>query len=139
MTRIRWARLWIGGVLFFNVQCALAFLIQPQAYVGAFELQGTAGEVMLRSMGILFLMWNVPYAFALIHPEKNRLSLWQAWAMQTIGLMGETILLATLPEGHAALRATALRFIWFDGAGLLALTGALMITRTGREAAQGKK
>lgn len=139
MTRIRWARLWIGGVLFFNVQCALAFLIQPQAYVGAFELQGIAGEVMVRSMGILFLMWNVPYAFALIHPEKNRLSLWQAWAMQTIGLMGETILLATLPEGHAALRATALRFIWFDGAGLLALTGALMITRTGREAAQGKK
>lgn len=139
MTRIRWARLWIGGVLFFNVQCALAFLIQPQAYVGAFELQGTAGEVMVRSMGILFLMWNVPYAFALIHPVNNRLSLWQAWAMQAIGLIGETLLLAALPEGHAALRATALRFIWFDGAGLLALTGALLITRTDKEAVQGKK
>jgi len=139
MTRLRWARLWIGGVLFFNVQCALAFLIQPQAYVGAFELQGTAGEVMVRSMGILFLMWNVPYAFALLHPVKNRLSLRQAWLMQAIGLMGEVVLLATLPEGHAPLRATAARFIWFDGAGLLALTGALMITRSGKEAAQEKK
>ncbi|GAP18218.1 hypothetical protein [Levilinea saccharolytica] len=139
MTRLRWARLWIGGVLFFNVQCALAFLIQPQAYVGAFELQGTAGEVMVRSMGILFLMWNVPYAFALLHPVKNRLSLRQAWLMQAIGLMGEVVLLATLPEGHAPLRATTARFIWFDGAGLLALTGALMITRSGKEAAQEKK
>ncbi len=139
MTRMRWARLWVGGVLFFNVQCALVFLIQPQAYVGAFELQGTAGEVIVRSLGILFLMWNVPYVFAVIHPVNNRLSLWQAWVMQAIGLMGETLLLTTLPEGHAALRATALRFIWFDGAGLLALTGALLITRPAKEVGQGKK
>ncbi len=139
MTRLRWARLWIGGVLFFNVQCALAFLIQPQAYAGAFELQGTAGDVMVRSMGILFLMWNVPYVFALLHPVSHRLSLWQAWGMQAIGLLGETILLASLPEGHAALRATATRFIWFDGVGLLALTGALMITSSGQGAAKDKK
>ncbi len=139
MTRLRWARVWIGGVLFFNVQCALAFLIQPQAYTGAFELQGTVGDVMVRSMGILFLMWNVPYAFALVHPVNHRLSLWEAWGMQAIGLLGETLLLASLPEGHAALRATATRFIWFDGAGLLALTGALRITRSGRGAVEDKK
>ena len=139
MTRLRWARLWIGGVLFFNVQCALAFLIQPQAYAGAFELQGTAGDMMVRSMGILFLMWNVPYVFALIHPVNHRLSLWQAWGMQAIGSLGESSLVTSLPEGHAALRATATRFIWFDGVGLLALTGALMITGSGQGTAKEKK
>ena len=42
-------------------------------------------------------------------------------AQQAIGLAGETWMWATLPPGHAALRATGLRFIAFDGAGLVGM------------------
>jgi hypothetical protein len=38
--------------------------------------------------------------------------------MQVIGLLGESLMLVGLTAGHAALRATGLRFIAFDGVGL---------------------
>jgi cellobiose-specific phosphotransferase system component IIC len=76
---------------------------------------------MLRGMGILFLMWNVPYAVALWNPSRQRVSLYEAIVMQAIGLVGETILLLTFPAGHTAVRATVRRFILFDGSGLLLL------------------
>ena len=123
------ARVLIAIVFFFNVQCALVFIINPSAYAPAFELQGVAGAALVRAMGILFLMWNVPYAVALLDPQKNRISLIEALIMQAIGLIGETLLLLTLPEGHQPLRATALRFILFDGSGLLLLLIAFFLTR----------
>lgn len=126
--RLWFARLLIGIVLIFNVQCALAFLISPQLYAPGFELSGAAGEGMVRGMGVLFLMWNVPYAVALSHPLRRRVSLWEALAMQAIGLAGESLLLLSLEPGHALLRASVGRFILFDGAGLLLLILAALIT-----------
>ena len=129
MNRQLWtARILIGLVFFFNVQCALAFLIVPQRYAPGFELSGPVGEGMVRGMGILFLMWNVPYAVALAHPIHRRVSLLEALAMQAIGLIGESLLLATLEPGHAILRGSVLRFILFDGAGLVALLLAWTLT-----------
>lgn len=122
MNKSLWAaRFLIGLVFFFNVQCGLVFLITPAIYAPAFDLNGTAGESAIRGFGILFLMWNVPYAFALYHPRRFRLSLMQAIIMQTIGVVGESILLLTLNDPSPALISSIERFILFDGSGLLLL------------------
>ncbi len=123
------ARLLIAVVIFFNLQAAIIFILAPARYAPAFELNGIPGQTMVSAMGILFMMWNVPYAVALWHPVRNRVSLYEAVAMQTIGLTGETILYLTLPGDHPVLAATGLRFIVFDGLGLLALIAAAVLTR----------
>ena len=130
-TRINAARILIGLVLFFNLQAAIVFLVNPVAYTAGFELGGIVGEKTVQGMGILFLMWNVPYAFALVHPQRYRISLVQAIIMQAIGLIGESLLLFSLPEGHLALVSTLQRFILFDGSGLIALLAAWGIARSG--------
>ncbi len=122
------ARLFITVVFFFNVQCAIAFLAAPQAYAPAFELIGPAGEGMVRGLGVLFLMWNVPYAVALWHPLRYRASLVEAVAMQVIGVTGETLLLAAFPAGHEPIRAAVTRFIAFDASGLALLLVAFWLT-----------
>lgn len=122
------ARILIGLVLFFNVQCALLFLIFPDRFSPGFEIQGAVGAGMVRALGILFLMWNVPYVVAAAQPVRWRISLYEAIAMQAIGLMGESLLLVTFPQGHAAIRETVIRFIVFDGTGLVFLLLALVLT-----------
>lgn len=126
--RLWLSRLLIAYVLFVNVQCALLFLVQPDLYAPGFELGGTAGAGMVRAMGLLFLMWNVPYAVALSHPVRRRVSLYEALVMQAIGLFGETLLLLSLPSGHPALVESTGRFILFDAIGLGALVVALFLT-----------
>lgn len=125
-------RLWIlrclvGIVLFFNVQCAVVFLLDPGAYAPAFELSGAAGRAMVQGLGILFLMWNIPYAFAVVHPIQNRTSLLEASAMQAIGLVGESLLYGSLSPGFSILKSTTARFILFDGSGLLLLLAAVWL------------
>ena len=46
-----------------------------------------------------------------------------------VGLIGESILLSTIPAGHAILRGSILRFILFDGAGVLLLGVAAYLSR----------
>jgi len=129
-TRSLWlARLAIAVVMAWNLECAVAFVAQPGRYAPGFEVAGVPGEALVRGMGVLFVMWNVPYAVALWHPRRQRTSLIEALAMQGIGLVGETLLLATLPAGYARLRGSTLRFILFDAAGLLLLAGAVWLTR----------
>lgn len=126
-----WISRWlIGVVFFFNVQCALAFLIAPAVYAPGFELSGAVGEGMVRGMGLLFLMWNVPYAAALIDPLRRRWSLYEAVVMQAIGFGGETLLRVTFPPGHPVIADAIARFMGFDGAGLLALLLAVWLTRS---------
>lgn len=122
------ARILIGAVLLVNLECALAFLWHPQVYMGGFGLSGEAGAGMLRAMGLLFVMWNVPYAFALSHPVKHRVSLTEALIMQAIGLVGETLILFTGNFQNPAITDSVQRFILFDGAGLLLLALAFGIT-----------
>lgn len=122
------ARILIGTVLFFNLQCAILFILQAERFAPSFEVTGVSGDSIVRGMGILFLMWNIPYGFALWNPAQNHTSLIEAIMMQTTGLIGESILLITLPTGHALLTATATRFILFDGSGLLALLVAYRLS-----------
>ena len=129
----------IAPVFAWNVQCAVAFLSAPAGYAAGFELSGVPGEGMVRGMGVLFLMWNVPYAVALWHPRRHRTSLIEALVMQSIGLVGETALWLTLPAGHALLRSSAWRFMLFDGAGLVLLALALWLAnRTARPREAGR-
>lgn len=123
------ARGLIGLVFAWNVQCAVAFLLSPATYAPRFELTGAPGEAMVRGMGVLFLMWNVPYAVALWHPVCHRVSLYEAVAMQAIGLIGESLLLWTLGGQHPLAAASVMRFIAFDGAGLILLLCAVFLTR----------
>ena len=124
--------LWAGRgalalVLAWNLQAALAFILAPDAHAPGFGVSGIPGRAIVRGFGILFLMWNVPYVAALIHPVRQIVSFACAVVAQFIGLAGETWMYFVLPAGHEALRATGLRFIIFDGTGfaLLAITFVL--------------
>ena len=123
------ARLAVGAVFFFNVTCALAFIAQPDRYAPGFEVTGVPGRVLVRGMGILFLMWNATYPPVLIRPARHPTLFAVILIQQAIGLAGETWMWATLPAGHAPLRATGLRFIAFDGAGLAGMALVFWLLR----------
>jgi len=115
------ARAVVGLVFFFNVTCAIPFIAWPDRYAPGFEVSGVPGQALVRGMGILFLMWNATYPPVLVRPEHNRTLFLVILAQQAIGLAGETWMWAALPAGHAVLRNTGLRFIAFDGAGLVGM------------------
>lgn len=123
------ARLLIAIVLFWNLQAAVQFIFNPAAFAPSFQLEGLPGRAAVAGFGILFLMWQVPYGFALLHPARFRISLWSALIMQTIGVVAESILLSTIPSEYAFLQASILRFIIFDGTGVLILLCALWLVR----------
>ena len=124
------ARLALVVVFFFNVSCALAFVVRPAAYAPGFEVSGVVGEVLVRGIGILFLMWNVTYPLAIWDPWRYRWLFLIIIVQQAIGLMGETWMLLTLPAGHTALATTGWRFVVFDGGGLVAMLATLILTHT---------
>lgn len=121
------ARVMIGLVTFFNLQCAFYFMFRPADYAPGFELSGVPGSAVIQGMGLLFLMWNIPYLFALVNPLKHFVSLIEAVIMQAVGVVGETILLLVLKGEHPLIKASVLRFILFDGAGLILLIIALLL------------
>lgn len=127
-TRLLFPRVLIFLVLAMNLQCALTYIFNPLPYVAPFELSGEPGRAAVIGIGILFVMWQVPYTFALAHPLRNRRSLLEAVLMQAIGLVGENLLLRSIPSEHLMLRASILRFIIFDAAGLLLLLAAAAYT-----------
>jgi hypothetical protein len=129
-TRSWIARLLIGIVTAWNLQAAFAFIFSPDRFISAYELSGTAGETAIRGFGILFLMWNVPYLFALKDPIRYQLALIFALLMQSIGLIGECYIFSTLTVEHVLLKNSILRFIIFDGSGLLLMVIAYWITKT---------
>lgn len=125
--RLWGARFLIAIVVAWNLECALVFLLHPAAFAPGFELVGVPGQAAVRGIAVLFIMWNVPYIVALAQPRRNKISLWEALAMQILGLMGETIIFFSLPTGHPVLYASLLRFIIFDAAGVALLLGALLL------------
>lgn len=120
------SRILIGLVFLVNIQCAVAFMVDPAAYMHGFGLESAAGEQMVRALGLLFVMWNVPYAFALADPVKHRVSLIEAVIMQGIGLLGETAILLFGGPFPPPIGTTITRFILFDRIGLILLTTALL-------------
>jgi hypothetical protein len=127
--RIWITRLLIGIVTVWNLQAAFIFIFSPSGFVHSYELSGEAGEAAIRGVGVLFLMWNVPYLFALQNPIRYRLALYFALLMQLVGLIGESYILSTLDVEHVILRNSISRFIAFDGVGLLLLVFAYFLIK----------
>jgi hypothetical protein len=119
--RPHFSQIAIAIVIFLNLQCAILFLFSPLQYAFAFELTGVPGDTAIRGFGILFIMWNVPYVVALINPLRHRMSYMQAVVMQSIGFIGESFLLFTIPSAYYVLQSSIQRFILFDGIGLILL------------------
>lgn len=113
------ARVAFAAVFAVNVQCALSFVFFPGDFAAAYELGGVAGEAAVRGIGIAFLMWNATYPAFIVAPQRFRALGWVILAQQAIGLVGESLLLAGLPAGHNVLAASVMRFVAFDGAGLV--------------------
>lgn len=109
-----------------NVHCALSFAFAPERFVDGFMLAdaGRVGEVAVAGMGVAFLMWNATYPAFIAAPQRFPVLGWVILAQQAIGLIGELCLYATLGEGFDVLRSSLLRFIVFDGAGLVAMAAA---------------
>ena len=119
-------RLLVLAVFLSNLSAALPFLLAPGHFAPSFELEGEVGAVMVRSVGLLFLMWIVPYVPVILSPRRARPCLWVILVQQLLGLGGETWMWL-MTEGHATLRATGARFILFDSAGLALLIVALAL------------
>jgi hypothetical protein len=124
------ARLAISIVFAANLLCAFSFILQPDQYTSAFELTGIAGRVVVQAFGILFLMWNATYPPVLLAPQRQMTLFAVILAQQAIGVVGETWLWLGLPPGHASLWSTGLRFVLFDGLGLVLMGIAYLLLRT---------
>jgi len=122
--RLWFTRLLIAVVTLWNLQAALVFILRPQVYTPGFMLAGLPGETAVRGVGVLFLMWNVPYLVALWDPRRYQLALALSLAMQLVGVVGETLIFLSVPADYSLLRASIVRFILFDAAGAVFLTGA---------------
>lgn len=121
------ARGFILIVFTFNILCAFQFILQPTRYTTSFDLTGDSGAAVIRSIGILFLMWNVPYAIALINPVGNFVALLSAVIMQALGVLGETWVYVTIPM-LLSFRQSISRFVIFDAVGLVLLAISLGIS-----------
>ena len=131
-------RIWIARVLValvfaINVQCAVQFILWPGAYTAAYQVEGASAEVMVRTVGICFLMWNATYPPVFVHPDRYRVLFGVVIAQQLIGLVGEALLLTSLQPGLEVLASSIVRFIVFDAAGLVLLAIAFLLTH-GRRA-----
>ena len=134
LARYGTGRIWIARVLvalvfFINVQCALQFILWPEAYTAAYQVEGASAIAMVRTVGICFLMWNATYPPVIVRPDRYRVLFGVVIAQQTIGLVGESLLLASLEPGLEALAGSVTRFIAFDAAGLVLLAIAFALTR----------
>lgn len=134
MTGVMVRRIWIARALValvfvINVQCALQFILWPGAYTAAYQVEGASAEVMVRTVGICFLMWNATYPPVIVHPDRYRVLFGVMLAQQVIGLIGESLLLASLQPSLEVLASSITRFIAFDAAGFVLLAIAFLLTR----------
>ena len=129
LRRIGVARVLVAVVFIWNVQCAVQFIVWPDAYVAAYQLEGASAEAVVRSFGICFLMWNATYPPVIANPGRHRMLFGVVIAQQAIGLVGESLLLAGFGADLAAMAASVMRFIAFDAAGLVLLVAAFALSR----------
>ncbi|MDR1358271.1 MAG: hypothetical protein LBJ48_02790 [Coriobacteriales bacterium] len=127
---------WIAraAVLFIflgNMWCALAFLVSPGYYALSFELTGVPGSIAIQGLAVAFLMWNATYPLVIINPVRYRAMFAVVLVQQALGLVCETILYTQIGAGHEQLASSLLRFIGFDGAGLLVMGAAYIVLSIG--------
>ncbi|MDE8703498.1 hypothetical protein PZH32_11075 [Adlercreutzia equolifaciens] len=130
LTAATWiARLCFAFVFVVNVQCALGFALTPEAYMGAYELAGVPGRVAAQGIGIAFLMWNCTYPAFIAAPRRFTALGVVILAQQVVGLIGESLIRATLPAGHELLASSINLFITFDAVGLILMGASFAFLR----------
>lgn len=130
LTAATWiARLCFAFVFVVNVQCALGFALTPEAYMGAYELAGVSGRVAAQGIGIAFLMWNCTYPAFIATPRRFTALGIVILAQQVVGLIGESLIRATLPAGHELLASSINLFITFDAVGLVLMGASFAFLR----------
>lgn len=97
------ARIAVAAVFALNVQCALQFVLWPEAFAGAYELSGVAGEAAVRGLGVAFLMWNATYPTVIASPRRFQALYAVVLVQQAIGLVGETAILLGFPPDTTCL------------------------------------
>ena len=127
--RVWAARVLVVVVFAINVMAAVQFILWPETYVASYQLEGLAGPAIVRSFGICFLMWNATYPPVIVHPDRYRMLFGVVIAQQLIGFVGESLLLSSLGAGLEMLAESIMRFAAFDGAGLVLLVIAFVLTR----------
>ena len=70
-------RLWtvralVALVMAWNLSAAIPYMVNPGGSLHSFQVSGIGGALLIRGLGILFLMWQVPYVPVLIHPANHR-------------------------------------------------------------------
>ncbi|MCI9128869.1 MAG: hypothetical protein HFJ65_00910 [Eggerthellaceae bacterium] len=113
------ARVCYAIVFGWNVLCAFQFAFAPEAFAGAYQLEGVAAETAVRGIGVAFLMWNATYPAFLVSPERFKALGVVILVQQVIGLVGEVLIWCSLPQGYELLASSIMRFVAFDGAGLI--------------------
>ncbi len=111
-----------------NILCAIQFIVFAKDYAPSFDLTpDITGKAVIQSIGVLFIMWNIPYIFAIFHPHKWFILLICALLMQLTGLIGEIWIKSQLTLSYNMVSSIQ-RFIVFDAIGLvLIFTSALLV------------
>ena len=124
----RWAvRISFLFVFVVNVQCALSFIIWPDAFVQAYQLEGISGQAAVAGIGVAFLMWNVTYPAVIFRPDSFFSLGVIVLIQQLVGLIGECFIWSQLPSvGFELLSSSIARFVLFDGAGLIRMGAAFI-------------
>lgn len=110
-----------------NMWCVATFLVSPDVYASAYELSGVPGRVAIQGIAVAFLMWNVTYPLVIISPVRFRTLYAIVLVQQLVGLIGEFYILSQIGAGHELLSSNILRFIAFDGLGLILMGAAYII------------
>lgn len=124
--------LWVVRIAFaivflMNVQCALQFILIPEAYEVSYGLSGPAGAVAVQGIGIAFLMWNATYPAYIASPRRFFVLGPVIVVQQLIGAVGETAVFLSLDPAQGLLSASIGRFMAFDYAGLVILSVAFAL------------
>ncbi len=116
-------------VFLLNIQCALSFIFVPGNYVASYQLEGSAGMAAIQGIGVAFLMWNVTYPAFIVAPRKFKVLGWVVIVQQLVGLVGESFILVSIASmsGMELLGSSILRFIIFDGAGLVIMVISFIV------------
>lgn len=123
-----WAtRICFALVFAINVQCAVQFVVNPAGFMGGFGLSGPEGQLAVAGLGVAFLMWNATYPLFIWQPTRFAVLGAVILAQQIIGLAGETALYLQLGSFTAVAGPAILRFICFDGAGLVLMGAAFAV------------
>ena len=122
-------------VFLINIQYAFSFVIFPETYVSSFQLSGVEGVAAVRGLGVVFLMWNATYPAFIASPGRFVPLGWVIIAQQIIGLLGESFILSSVVSlsGYEVMASSILRFIVFDGTGLVVMAVSFLLYLASRK------